>query len=178
MSDQSNKRSSGANADEDAIADAELQREVLEGRKFTLEEAVARMVGPGAMKGESPVARMRQAEIEIQSWLSAHLSDSGGALGSVLHRRVKGSELLLKNFEEPLAVLASFCQRILDSDYLLKELVREVDVEWGRTMGERPYFERDGSPRHPDDPYTIESVQKALCGLLAQLSVGDEQTER
>src|SRR6187401_3683848 len=91
-----------------SAADAELEREIREDRKFTLEEAIARMVGPGAMKGESPVARMRQAETEIGSWLRSHLTDSGGALEVVLHRRVKGSELLLNNFEEPLVVLASY----------------------------------------------------------------------
>ena len=45
-------------------ADAELEREIREGRKFTLEEAIGRLAGPGAMKGESPVARMQQAEVE------------------------------------------------------------------------------------------------------------------
>jgi hypothetical protein len=152
-------------------ADAELQREVLEGRKFTLEEAIARMAGPGAMKGESPVARMRQAEFEIGSWLGSHVADAGGALKVVLHRRVKGSDLLLNNFEQPLIVLASFCQRILDSDYLLNDLVREADAEWGLLMGERPYFEREGAPCHADDPYTVESVRKVLQELSQQLAV-------
>src|SRR3954454_7880001 len=55
--------------------DAELEREIRDGRKFTLEEAVARMAGPGAMKGESPITRMQQAEIEIGSWLRSHLMD-------------------------------------------------------------------------------------------------------
>src|SRR5262245_61564085 len=113
-------------------ANAELEREIREGRKFTLEEAIGRMAGPGAMKGASPVARMQQAEIEIGNWLRIHLADAGGPLEVVLHRNVKGSELLLKNFDRPLAVLASYCQRVLDSDYVLRELVRETDVEWGR----------------------------------------------
>jgi hypothetical protein len=38
-------------------SDAELEREIRKGRKFTLAEAVGRMVGPGAMKGASPVPR-------------------------------------------------------------------------------------------------------------------------
>ena len=86
-------------------ADAELEREIREGRKFTLEEAIGRMAGPGAMKGESPITRMQQAEIEIGSWLRSHLTDAGGALEVVLHRRVKGSELLLNNFDQPLGRL-------------------------------------------------------------------------
>lgn len=150
-------------------ADAELEREIREGRKFTLEEAIARMAGPGAMKGESPVTRMQQAEIEIGSWLRSHLTDSGSALEVVLHRRVKASELLLNNFDQPLIVLASYCQKVLESEYLLKEVVRDADIEWGRVMIERPHFEREGELPHPDDCYTVESVRGALCELIEQL---------
>lgn len=152
-------------------ADAELEREIREGRKFTLEEAIARMAGPGAMKGESPIPRMQQAEFEIEAWLSSHIVDGGGALKVVLHRHVKRSALLLENYDQPLVVLASYCRQVLDSDYLLEEFVRDADVEWGRVMGERPYFEREGSSRHPDDPYTAESVRHALSELLTQLSL-------
>jgi hypothetical protein len=91
----------------------------------------------------------------------------------VLHRHVKGSELLLNNLDQPLLVLARCCQRVLDSDYLLKELVRAADTEWGRLMDERPYFEKAGCPHHPDDPYTVESVRNALSGLLKQLAVSE-----
>jgi hypothetical protein len=150
-------------------ADDKLEREILKERKFTLAEAIGRLAGPGAMKGESPVARMQQAETEIESWIRSHLADTGGALQVVLHRHVKGSELLLNNFDEPLAVLAGYCQRVLDSEYLLQELVRDADIEWGRVVDERPCFEKVGSPSHRDDPYTVESVRRALCGLLKQL---------
>jgi hypothetical protein len=153
-------------------ADAELEREMRKGRKFTLEEAIGRLAGPGAMKGESPVARMKQAEIEIAFWLRSQLPDAGGALRVVLDRSVKGSDLLLHDFDRPLVVLASYCQSVLESDYLLEGLVRDADVEWGRAMGERPYFEKEGSPHHPDDPYTVESVRSALSGLLEQLAAG------
>jgi hypothetical protein len=155
-------------------ADAELEREIRKGRKFTLAEAVGRMAGPGAMKGVSPVPREHQAEVEIENWLSRHLSAGNGELQVVLLRRVKGSELLLTNFEQPLVVLAAFCQCVLDSDYLLKELVREADVEWGRVQSERPYFEREGLPPDPDDPYTFDSVRKTLVGIIEQLGARDE----
>ncbi len=151
-------------------ADAELEREIRKGRTFNLAEAIGRMAGPGAMKGQSPVPRLRQAEVEIESWLITHLTDGGGTLKDVLHRDVKGSALLLKNFDQPLAVLAEYCQKVLGSDYLLKELVRNADVEWGRTMGERPYFENDGQPSNPNDPYTVESVRDTLLKLLTKLA--------
>jgi hypothetical protein len=158
-------------------ADAELEREIRRERKFTMAEAIGRLAGPGAMKGESPVARMQQAEAEIASWLTAQLADAGGALRVVLHRDVKGSELLLNNFDQPLVVLAAYCQRVLDSDYLLEGLVRDADIEWGRVMGERPFFEKEGSPRHPDDPYTVESVRNALSGLLKLLATSEGQAQ-
>jgi hypothetical protein len=39
--------------------DAELEREIRKGRKFTLEEAIGRMAGPGAMK-----ELVRNADVE------------------------------------------------------------------------------------------------------------------
>jgi hypothetical protein len=53
----------------------------------------------------------------------------------------------------------------------LEELVRDADIEWGRLMRERPYFEREGAPRHPDDPYTVESVRTVLSALVKDLAV-------
>jgi hypothetical protein len=154
-------------------ADAELEREIRKGRKFTVAEAIGRMAGPGAMKGVSPVTRMQQAAVEIENWLSRHMSAAEGELQVVLLRLINGSELLLHHFEQPLFVLATYCQRLLDSDYRLKELVRQADVEWGRVQGERPHFEQEGSPPDPDDPYTLESVRKTLAGLIEQLAGGE-----
>ena len=148
---------------------ADLEQEVRRGRKFTATEAVARLAGPGAMKGASPVSRVKQAEIEIESWLQGHFDDAAGAFRTVLQRRIRGSPLLLDNLDRPLAALGDYCRDVCASDYLLEELVREADVEWGRAMDERPYFEKGGSAPDPNDPYTVESVRAALRGALAQL---------
>jgi hypothetical protein len=102
------------------------------------------------------------------------MSAGNGELEVVLLRRVRGSDLLLNNFDQPLVVLADYCQQVLDSDYRLKELVREADVEWGRVQGERPHFEEEGLPSHPDDPYTFESVRRTLVSLIQQLGAGDD----
>ena len=150
-------------------AEAELEREIREARKFTPKEALARLAGPGAMKGASPISRVQQAEIEIGTWLRSHLTDPAGMLQLVVHRHLKGSDGLLSNPDQPLTALTRFCRHVLNSDLLLKELVREADVEWGRSMEERPYFEREGVPHHPSDPYTPDSVRKALDEVLGQL---------
>jgi hypothetical protein len=153
-------------------AAADLQREILAGREFTLADAIGRLAGPGLMKGVSPVSGLEQAVAQIEEYLGQHLTDGAGALSTVLLRYVKDSELLLKGFDRPFVVLAGYVRQVLDSEYRLKELVREADVEWGRVFGERPYFEKDGCPPAPDDPYTLESVRTALTQLAAGLAAG------
>ena len=154
-------------------ADAELEREIRKERKFSLAEAIGRLAGPGMMKGVSPVSRKQQSEAEIEAYLNRHLVDAGGVLMGVVLRGVKESEPLLHNLDQPLVVLARCVRHVLDSEYLLKELVREADVEWGRVFGIRPYFEKEGCPPHPDDPYTIESVRLALSDLVEKLNAGE-----
>jgi hypothetical protein len=163
MSDEKSKRPSEA--------DAELERQMLADRKFTMAEAIGRLAGPGAMKGASPVDRMQQAVAEIQEYINQHLADAAGALSSVLLRNVRESELLLKGFDQPLVVLEGYVRRVLGSEYALKELVREADVEWGRVFGERPRFDQEGRPPAPDDPYTFESVRTALVQLAGRFVV-------
>jgi len=63
-----------------SAAEAELERKIRQGRKFTAREAMGRMLGPGAMKGGSAVSRVQQAETEIGTWLGSNLTDSTGAL--------------------------------------------------------------------------------------------------
>jgi hypothetical protein len=125
------------------------------------------------MKGISPVPLKQQAASEIEHWLEQHLPAGNGELQDILLRGFKGSEILLQQFERPFDALAAYCRQVLESDYRLQELVREADVEWGRVNGERPFFERKGSPARPEDPYTFASVRTTLDGLLKQLPSGD-----
>jgi hypothetical protein len=162
VKDQANKQGSTDNAD--------VEREIRDGRKFSPAEALSRLAGPGAMKGASPVSRVQQAHLEIDSWLAANLTDEGGSLRIVLQRHLKDSDLLLSNLETPLLALSRHCQHLLASDYLLNELVREADVEWGSRMDERPYFQIAGSMPHPADPYTCDSVRTILASLLPRLA--------
>jgi hypothetical protein len=151
-------------------ADAELEREIRDGRKFSLADAIGRLAGPGMMKGVSPATRKQQAEAEIESYLERNLMSPAGALSTVLFRQVRESDLLLNNLDQPLIVLASCVQRVLESDYRLSELVRESDVEWGRVNGERPFFQKEGCPPDQEDPYTVESVRIILSQLIGKLT--------
>ena len=155
-------------------SDEQLEREIRKERKFSLSEAIGRLAGPGAMKGASPVTRTRQAEAAIGEYLRVHISCCGGGGGAgclvvVLSRQVLADEKLLNNLHQPLIVLADYLQRVLASEPLLAELVRETDVEWGRLYDERPHFEREGAPADRDDPYTLASVHRVLSELLETL---------
>jgi len=161
MPDDTNKHRSAS--------DEEIEREISQARSFTPTEAIARMAGPGAMKGASPVSPVLQAETEIGTWLRSNLPDPDGALQASLHRRLRGSEELLAHLDAPLEALAEHCERTLSSDYVLAELVREADVEWGRRMGEPPHFARTGGT-DPGDPYTIETVRGALSKMMTELA--------
>jgi hypothetical protein len=155
--------------EDDQRSESEVEQEIREGRKFTPEEALARMAGPGSMKGGNPVPRTQQAEAEIATWLRSHLTDGAGALQVLLNRQLQGSRRLLDKLDDPLTALAEHCGQLLGSDHLLRDLVRQADAEWGRRMDERPYFDREGHPQHPSDPYTVNSVRKVLEHVLEQL---------
>lgn len=152
--------------------DADLEREIRSQRQFTLAEAIGRLAGPGGLKGASPVGRRQQAQGEVAELVKRHLRDPAGALARVLAREVGEGRALLDAPDRPQAALAAHVRATLASDYQLDELVRMADVAWGETYGERPYFEREGRPSHPDDPYTRASVREALSRLLAALGAG------
>ena len=152
--------------------DAELEREIRLRRKYSLAEAIGRLSG-GLMKGTSPVTGKRQAELQIEDCLEKHLRDAQGALEIVLLRRAKHSDILLESgYEQPIAALVCFVERILGSAELLERFTREVDAQWGRMYQERPYFEKEGEPPHREDPYTVASVRTTLSRLVEQLCEG------
>lgn len=157
-------------------ADVELQREIRAGRKFTLSEAIGRMAGPGAMKGVSPMSNKKQAENIIAEFLREHLPDTSGALRNVLLRRLGTSEHLDHRYDQPLHFLAEGLRHVLTSEERLRNVVTEADIEWGRIQGERPYFEKEGSLPHPDDPYTYASVRQKLISLLDTVEPDKELT--
>ena len=155
--------------------DADLEAEIRQRRTFNTAEAIGRLAGPGAMKGASAISRQQQAENEIASWLQSHFDDATGALRTVIHRRLKGTEQLIARLDSPLEALSEYCAHVAASDYRLGELVREADAEWGQRMEERPYFDQEGRAPHPSDPYTTDSVRGALEDAVARLTSKDNR---
>jgi hypothetical protein len=152
-----------------ADRDEEIEREIRTNRKFSLSEAIGQLAGGDFMKGGSPVTRKRQAELEVDEYLRRHLVDSGNVLRSVLSRHL-GESLLNGDYDKPFAALTECIRRILTSEHVLEEFVREADAEWGRVHDERPFFQMPSRPPHRDDPYTIDSVRRALSQLRETLA--------
>ena len=76
------------------------------------------MAGPGANeKRRSPVSPQQQAENEILSWLSRHAEDPAGAFKNVLGRRIRGSQVLFQNVDQPRFALAEICRRLVGLPY-------------------------------------------------------------
>ena len=150
-------------------ADRELEREIRRGRRFSTAEAIGRLMGSGGMKGGSPVSRLHQAQAETERLIRQHISDPVGVLTVVLVREVGESRALLDNLDQPQAALCGWLRQLLATEALFSEFVRMTDMEWGRVQQERPYFEIDGRPPHPHDPYTLASVGSTLARLLASL---------
>jgi hypothetical protein len=153
---------------------AAVEREIRRGRTFSLSDAIGRLGGEGMLKGASPVPPIDQTGAAIANYLRAHLDDVGGALAQVVLRHIRTSEILLEKFDQPTAVLVGYLKQVLKSETLLKELVREADAEWGQSLGDRPHFDRDGQPPHPDDPYTLASVRDALTQLAQRATQSDD----
>lgn len=157
MDDASKKRTEHAEA---------IQREIHQRRSFSLGEAIGRE-GGDFLKGESSVPRLAQIIAEITNFVDQYVSDTSGALRTVLHRRIKTSEVLVAKHEAaPIGALKELLRAILENETALFELVGEVDAQWGQTMRERPYFQKPGQAPHPQDEYTHESVRCELERLL------------
>src|SRR4026207_876999 len=90
--------------------DAELEREIREGRKFSLAEAIGRLAGPGMMKGVSPATGKQQAEAGVEQCLTRRLEEGAGVLPVVRLRRFTESEHLLNHLDQPLVALASYVE--------------------------------------------------------------------
>jgi hypothetical protein len=153
----------------------DLEREIRQSRSYSLAEAIGRAAGPGTMKGASPVSLITQAGAALDHLLKDYLVDPEGALHQVLLREAAHSPFLLDHLAQPRTALLAYLGQVLGSAAQLTELVRETDAAWGRIVGERPFFTRDGVQPDPDDPYTETSVRRTLSELVVRLEGADPQ---
>ena len=157
------------NSQRDRDQEEDLQKDILSDRKYSLAEAIGRE-GGNFLKGESPVPKLVQVTTEVNLFIDQNLSDSSGALQSVLKRWVKTDPLLSEHLESPLKGLDQILEKILTQKGLFYEMVREADVKWGQMYQERPYFQKPGDPPHPEDEYTHESVREKLSLLRERIT--------
>lgn len=143
----------------------EIEREIRQGRQFTLADVIARE-GGNFLKGESPIPKLEQLKNEINLFIAQNLADCQGSLQSVLQTWVKTEEAIIsKHLTSPLTALEEMLTNWIDNEYLLYDLVMQVDRTWGEMNGEKPHFQQPGQPPHPEDEYTHDSVKAQLINL-------------
>jgi len=149
--------------------DRQLLLDALAGREFTLADVIGQ-AGWDFLKGESPVPKLVQLKTELKLFTRQHLQDPSGALQAVLQVRIdEGDRLISQYLDTPLIALQKMVENYLNPSEMLYELVRQVDFRYGQMYGEKPYFQSPGSPAHPDDEYTHESVKQQLNHFLTYL---------
>ena len=155
--------------DESKKQDRAIEQEARMVRKFSLADAIG-SEGAGFFKGESLVPKLMQAVAKLEIFIDGNVSDSSGALRTMLNRQVRTSETVVgAHFDDPLVALEILVEQILDNDARFYEFVRQVDAEWGRSMQERPHFQQPDEEPHPDDEHTHESVRAKLETLRDKL---------
>ena len=146
-----------------------IEREIRSRRSADPAAILAGLDGGGHLQGASPTPVLQRATLEIEQWLADHLHDPAGVLRDVMVRRLAGRpELIEAGLGQPAASVGAWLDLVLPQPAAIIELVREVDMEWGRRLGERPRFEVAGKPAAPDDPYTIAGVTALLTELRNQ----------
>ena len=156
--------------DSEAATGKGIEAEIRRERKFSLAEAVGREAA-GSLSGASPVAPAKQVLLEIEHLLEVHLPDPAGSLTRTLLANLEQDlPLLGRHFADPAGALKKFLAVHLESGSRLNALVRETDARWGRDYQERPHFESDDHPPHPDDPYTRAGVRDLFVDLLENLT--------
>ncbi|MEM9903739.1 MAG: hypothetical protein AAF921_01780 [Cyanobacteria bacterium P01_D01_bin.44] len=138
-------------------------------RKFSLAEAIGRE-GASFLKGESTIPRPLRAIAHINLLIAEHLQDSQGALEPVLKIWVKTDVRVSQHLDEPCTALCKILTSILDSEEILFEFSRQVNVRWGEIYDERPHFQKLGQPPHPQTAYAHATVRKTLLTLLTALT--------
>jgi hypothetical protein len=147
----------------------EITRDIRAHRGFTLAGALGGADGGGHLDGASPIAARQQFAYAVAQWLEGAADDTEGSLRQVLAREITGrDDLIGADPDHPQVAVAAWLREVLGHRARLRDLVREVDAEWGRRQAELPRFDEDGQPPAPDDPYPLDAVAARLAELLAR----------
>lgn len=98
---------------QDLDQDLELQKDIYQGREFTLADFIAKE-GGDFLKGESPVPKIVQLKTEINFFIKNNLKDLSGSLQAVLQDWVNISDdKISSNRENPLNALSLIIEEII-----------------------------------------------------------------
>ena len=149
--------------------DDTIEKEAKRSAQKEMNSPLSGLFGEGGLGG-SPISELEQARLEIISWIQSHLADPETALIITFIQYIRQEEnVLTQHLNDPLLALKNILLRMVENQSEIVEFTRKVDSEWGRIFQERPYFQIEGKAANPLDPYTYESVEKTLRGLVELL---------
>ncbi|MEM9088501.1 MAG: hypothetical protein AAGC93_07125 [Cyanobacteria bacterium P01_F01_bin.53] len=147
---------------------AQLQKEIRDGRKFTLAEAIGRE-GGSFMKGESAIPRPLRAKNTINQFITEHLTNPSSALSTTLQTWTNNDIRIMSQLDTPLVALSQILESTLTEPTAFCEFARQVAIAQSQLTGDRPYFQTLNGKAHPEADYTHESIQGELSQLLKTL---------
>lgn len=154
----------------------DLQREIRQGRKFSLAEAIGRE-GGSFMKGESAIPRPVRAANAIKQYLNSQLVDPSSAFATTLFTWVTADIRVSRQLDTPLVALEQILESLLNESTTFYEFSRQVAIAQSHITGNRPHFQQPGRPPLPHADYTHESIKELMSELLQPLTTTSQETE-
>jgi hypothetical protein len=146
-----------------------IQRDILQGRKFSIAEAIGRE-GGSFIKGHNPIPPLDQVISLLTVFVADNINDPSRVLVTVLQRTIKNDRIKIAEYiETPMVYLHGLIKSFIENPHQLYEITREVDFTWGQINNDKPHFQKPGEPAHSDDEYSHEIVEKMLADLLAKI---------
>ena len=146
----------------------DLQREIRASREFPLAEAIGRE-GGGFMKGESSIPRPLRATTQINQFITANVTDKGGAFSTTLSAWATNDIRVSRQLDTPLVALAQIIESTIQEPTSISEYARHVAIAHSKETGDRPYFQQLNQPPHPQAEYTHASIKTELKHILKAL---------
>lgn len=157
-------KQSTANLQQNNLQQNDIQKEIRDGRKFTLAEAIGRESG-SFMKGDSSIPRPLRAATQINQFITKHSTDPAGALPTTLCTWANNDIRVSRQLDTPLVALAQIIESTLNEPTSFCELARQVAITHSQLTGDRPYFQSFGQPPHPEAEYTHDAISAELLRL-------------
>ena len=151
----------------------QITREIQQGRKFSLAEAIGRETSH-FLRDQSAIPRPLRAKAKVDQFISTQLNEPTGPIATTLRNWTSTDIRLSSQLDTPLIALAQITDSILSEPTTFCEFSRQVAIAQAKLTGDRPYFQTYGKAPHPNADYPHSIIKHELSELLHQLKVQNQ----